>query len=308
LETMSYHEAMRRVLENTIDFHIHSGPDTWSGISGPTGGVRLLDDFEAAEMAKNAGMRGIVLKSHDMISSARAFLVRRKVPGIHVFGGVALNYPVGGINSTAVKSAVKFGEGLGRVVWLPTKDAANDVTPKSVERRRHFGRPGITITRNGELVPEMVEVLNAVAENDLVLATAHVGLEEKRTLLEETHRLGLRKVLITHPENRLSGIAMNIKVQQELTSKGAYLEYCFENTMPLSLEHTRIEQYVEAVRLIGPEHIILSTDFGQVYNPTPVDGLRMFIVSLLQQGLSQTDIDMMTKSNPALLLGLEKDD
>ncbi|MEM2094719.1 MAG: DUF6282 family protein [Candidatus Bathyarchaeia archaeon] len=302
---MSYLEVTRKALKDTIDFHIHSGPDTWSGISGPSGGTRLIDDFEAAEMAREAEMKGIVLKSHDMISSARAYLVSRKVPGIHVFGGVVLNYPVGGINPTAVKSAVKFGGGLGKVVWLPTKDAANDLTPKSVERRRSFGRPGLTITQEGELIPEMEEVLNVVAENDLVLATAHTSLEEKQILLEETHRLGLRKVLITHPESRLSGILMNIQVQREIVSRGAYLEYCFENTMPLSLEHIRIDQYVDAVRAIGPEHIILSTDFGQVYNPTPVDGLRMFIVSLIQRGLSQSDIDMMTKSNPAKLLGIE---
>ena len=301
---MSSLEVTKKALKDTIDFHIHSGPDTWSGISGPAGGARLFDDFEAAEMARDAGMRAIVLKSHDMISSARAYLVRKKVPGVLVFGGVVLNYPVGGLNCTAVQSSVKYGEGLGKVVWLPTKDAANDVTPKSVERRRRFGRPGITIAKNEELVPEMGEVLNAVVENNLVLATSHIGLEEKRILLEETHRLGLKKVLVTHPENRLSGVAMDINVQKELVSKGAYLEYCFENTMPLSLEHTTLDQYVEAIRTIGSDHIVLSTDFGQVYNPTPVDGLRMFIVSLQQRGLSQIHIDMMTKMNPARLLDL----
>jgi len=304
---MSSLEVTRKILKGTVDFHIHTGPDTWSGISGPVGGARLLDDFEAAEMARDAGMRAIVLKSHDMISSARAYLVRKKMSGVLVFGGVVLNYPLGGINSTAVESAVKYGEGLGKVVWLPTKDAANDVTPKSVERRRHFGRPGISIVENGELLPEMGEVLNAVAENNLVLATSHVGLEEKRILLEETHRLGLKKVLVTHPENRLSGIVMDINVQKELVSKGAYLEYCFENTMPLSLEHTTLDQYVEAIRSIGADHIILSTDFGQVYNPTPIDGLRMFIVSLQQRGLSQTEIDVMTKMNPAKLLDLKSE-
>ena len=301
---MSSLDAAKKALKDTIDFHIHSGPDTWSGISGPAGGAILFDDFEAAEMAKDAGMRAIVLKSHDMISSARAYLVRKKTPGILVFGGVVLNYPVGGLNSTAVQSSIKYGEGLGKVVWLPTKDAAHDMTPKSVERRRHFGRPGITIVRNGELVPEMRDVLNVVADNNLVLGTSHTGLEEKRILLEETRRLGLKKVLITHPENRLSGIVMDIDVQKELVSKGAYLEYCFENTMPLSLEHTTLDQYAEAMRTIGPSHIILSTDFGQVYNPTPVDGLRMFIVSLQQRGVSQTDIDVMTKMNPAKLLDL----
>ncbi len=301
---MSSLEAARKVLKDTIDFHIHSGPDTWSGISGPAGGGRLFDDFEAAEMAKDAGMRAVVLKSHDMISSARAYLVRKKTPGILVFGGVVLNYPVGGLNSTAVQSSLKYGEGLGKVVWLPTKDAAHDMTQKSVERRRHFGRPGIAIARNGELVPEMRDVLNVVAENNLVLGTSHTGLEEKRILFEETRRLGLKKVLVTHPENRLSGIAMNIDIQKEFVSKGALLEYCFENTMPLSLEHTTLDQYAEAIHTIGADHIILSTDFGQVYNPTPVDGLRMFIVSLQQRGLSQAEIDMMTKRNPAKLLDL----
>jgi len=40
-------------------------------------------------------MRGIVLKSHQDPTASLAYIVRKEVPGIEVFGGIALNRTVG---------------------------------------------------------------------------------------------------------------------------------------------------------------------------------------------------------------------
>jgi predicted metal-dependent phosphotriesterase family hydrolase len=50
----------------------------------------------------------------------------------------------------------------------------------------------------------------------------------------------------------------------------------------------------------------LSSDMGQSMNPTPTDALRDFITQLMNKGITQEQIDSMTRKNPARLLGLEK--
>ena len=55
---------------------------------------------------------------------------------------------------------------------------------------------------------------------------------------------------------------------------------------------------------MGPETTVLATDFGQVNNPDPVDGLRYYIAGMMDLGIGQADVDRMTRINPAWLLGL----
>ena len=86
-------------LAGIIDFHVHSGPD-----SRP----RSVGDLEIARIAKRAGMRGLVFKNHFTMTADRAWLAMEEVPGIDIFGGVALNHSVGGLNAEAVRQMVAF--------------------------------------------------------------------------------------------------------------------------------------------------------------------------------------------------------
>jgi len=72
-----------QTLEGTIDFHAHAAPD---------GTPRKMDVLELARLAKAAGMRAIVIKNHYEPTAALAYVVRKAVPGIEVFGGIALNF------------------------------------------------------------------------------------------------------------------------------------------------------------------------------------------------------------------------
>ena len=101
-------------LTGVIDFHCHSGPD-----SRP----RSVTDIEIARLTKRAGMRGLVFKNHYTMTADRAALAMHVVSGIEIFGGIALNRAVGGLNPEAVRQMVQFAGGRGKVVWLPTFDA-----------------------------------------------------------------------------------------------------------------------------------------------------------------------------------------
>ncbi|PYR43327.1 MAG: hypothetical protein DMF95_26085, partial [Acidobacteria bacterium] len=82
-----------RFLAGAIDIHVHSFPDNTD---------RSVDGLEAAILARTHGMRAIVLKNHSDPTAGLAYMVRKQVAGLEVFGGVDLNLPVGGMNAAAV--------------------------------------------------------------------------------------------------------------------------------------------------------------------------------------------------------------
>ena len=96
---------------------------------------------------------------------------------------------------------------------------------------------------------------------------------------------------------------MDLPGQQRLAKKGAFIEHCFANTMPFP-DRIHPMKMVEAIKAVGAEHCIMSTDFGQVYNPAPTEGMRVAIATMLKCGLSENEMELLVKVNPAKLLGL----
>src|SRR5213078_4759410 len=144
---------------------------------------RSIDSVDVAKLARDRGMRAIVLKSHYEPTATMAFIVRKEVPGIEVFGGIDLNLTVGGMNAAAVEHLTQVAGGWGRVVWMSTFDAENQV------RYSKENRPFVRVSRNGELLPETKAVIAAIARHrQLVLATGHVSAEEGLMLLREGKR------------------------------------------------------------------------------------------------------------------------
>ena len=75
------------------------------------------------------------MKNHYDPTAGLAYMVRKQVAGVEVFGGVDLNLPVGGMNPAAVEHMTQVSGGYGRVVWMSTFDAENQVST-----RRRAGR------------------------------------------------------------------------------------------------------------------------------------------------------------------------
>jgi len=66
-----------------------------------------------------------------------------------------------------------------------------------------------------------------------------------------------------------------------------------------------LDGIADAIRQVGPALSILSSDLGQQGNPLPPDGFGLFIQALRARGFSDRDLDVMSKQNPAKLLGLQ---
>src|SRR5262245_9637484 len=136
------------ILAGAIDVHAHQDPDS----VGPSTnqGPRGIDAIDLARLAKARGMRGLVIKEHYDESAGLAYLVRKEVPGVEVFGGIALNRPVGGINVAAVQHMADMKGGWGRIVWMPTWDAEH-----YVRRSNRPNLPFVPVSRSGELLPDV---------------------------------------------------------------------------------------------------------------------------------------------------------
>jgi hypothetical protein len=273
-------------LNGVIDIHAHTLPS-----SRP----RSIDAIELAKLAKQRGMRAIVIKDHYEPTAGQAYLVRKAVPGIEVFGGIVLNRSVGGINLSAVERMALMSGGYGRIVWLPTFDAENQV------KFSKENRPFVPVSRDGHLVPEVVELITFIKDHQLAIATGHVSAEEGLLVAHEAHRQGVQHIIITHPSEAL--IQMTIPQMQEAAKDGAYIEFVYSAL--LGKTAIPLADYVRAIRAVGPGSCILSSDFGQVENPPHPDGLAAYFKALLGAGISQADIDTMSKTNPARVLGLE---
>jgi hypothetical protein len=275
-----------RALAGAVDIHVHSYPDERP---------RSIHAIDVAKLAASRAMRAIVLKNHYESTAGTAYLVRAVVPNVEVFGGIALNLTVGGINSAAVEHMTRVSGGWGRIVWMPTFDAENQV------RFSKENRPFVSVSRNGDLLPEVKTVIGVIAKAGLVLATGHSSPDEGLMLLREGRRQGVRQMVVTHAIQE--PISMNAGQMQDAAKLGAFIEFVGGSPEgPGAAE--RLDRIAAAIRQVGPASSILSSDLGQQGNPLPPEGFAAFILALRARGFSDRDLDVMSKENPARLLGL----
>jgi predicted metal-dependent phosphotriesterase family hydrolase len=179
---------------------------------------------------------------------------------------------------------------------MPTFDAENQV------RFSKEQRPFVSVSRNGALLRETREVIGLVAKHNLVLETGHSSAVECLLLIGEGRRAGVQRMVVTHA--MIAPVHMTVAQMKEAASLGAYLEFVYNALIGPKPEFTFAE-YADAIRAVGPEHCILSSDLGQAVNPLHPDGLAAFFAGLKQAGITQAEIELMSRTNPARVLGLD---
>jgi hypothetical protein len=269
-------------LEGAVDLHVHSAPDV---------DRRRFNDLELARAAKDAGVGAILIKSHQNSTVERAWLVSQCVPGVRVYGGLVLNETVGGLNPAAVRLALELG---ARQIWMPTRSAQN-------HRLHHGLSGGISILdEHGEPLAIVEEILRAIAQSDCIVGTGHLSPEETSVLIDLAGKLGVKKILVTHPE--WGPTYHSYQAQKEIARlPNVFFERCFVSTTHLcgSVPFETIER---AIIESGVERTILSTDLGQPETPPPAEGLRLYAERLRSTGFSVDQIRAMMATNPEHLL------
>ena len=192
-------------MRGAFDPHVHIAPDF---------APRRVTDLELAERCLELGLAGFGLKSHYTATAERAAVVSAAVPGIRALGTITLNHSVGGLNATAVEVAARQG---ARIVWLPTVSSVNEFgevehadpdgkVPVWVRFELDLRASGVrpaavpVVDDDGAPLPELLEVLQVVANHDLVLATGHLARDEIFTVVDAAIAAGVNTIVVTHPE------------------------------------------------------------------------------------------------------------
>jgi Family of unknown function (DUF6282) len=282
-------------ITDLIDTHFHSGPDVFG---------RALDDEQGAQLYKDHGMGGIVLKNHVTSTADRAWFVRKHLAGIKVFGGIALNAAVGGINPDAVQWMWRMQGGYGRCVWFPTVDSDHHV--------KHFqdAPEGIKVLGpDGNVLPAVREVLKICAQQKLVVNTGHLSPAEALAVIAAARDQNVERIIVTHAQFEV--VNMSLEEMRKAVMMGAKIELCAAGTLMGPQAHlpwmrawrqVRIQESVEAIQKIGPKNFVLGTDLGQSGNPSHADGLQMYVSELMANGIMKDQIQTMGREVAGSLL------
>jgi hypothetical protein len=267
---------------------------------------RAVDDDELASLAASREMEAIVFKNHITLTADRAWLARKHVPGIKVFGGIVLNRAVGGINPQAVEWMWRMQGGYGRVVWFSTFDADNHV------KQRGTGTEGLRVVDDrGAVVPAARGVLKICARQRLVVHTGHMSADQALALIAAAREEGCDRIVVTHAQFEVVG--MTEAHMKKAASMGAKMELCALGILvgpEAHLEWMRdsvrvpLAETAKCITNVGAQHFVLGTDLGQTGNPTPADGLQMFVAGLAAEGITAHQLTTMGRETPgALLMG-----
>jgi len=291
--------AVDNLLIGTVDLHCHSGPSPMP---------RRITHAEAARQADEAGFRAIVAKCHyhDTVTDILAMAPLLDGLDVKVFGGIALNSQNGGLNPFAVDRSLKMG---GKVVWFPTISSAAHVAhvARDEQARAHFQPRGmmqsdeISIFRpDGDLRPEVHQIIGLAREAGALISTGHLGPAPARALVEAAVAAGHDRLVVSHP-NFVAGIGR--QQAAELAGLGAVIEH--ELGHYHQERRFKFSELLEWIDIIGPERTSLASDLGQAGNALPVEAYRQCVAGLLDSGLSERDIRLMIRDNPARLIGLD---
>ncbi|HBM97734.1 TPA: hypothetical protein DD394_09775 [bacterium UBP9_UBA11836] len=279
-------------LEGVVDMHVHTAPDLIR---------RTYNDLELTNAAIKAGARAIVIKGHHCQTVARASLCNAYNRASHkensfvMYGGLVLNYEAGGLNAKAVRTALEMG---AKVIWLPTIDAEN-------EYRKRGKSGGIKVTDScGTLVKELKDIFILLREYDAVLATGHISPEEIRCVVDGARNFGVNKIVVTHPEYWI--VDMSLEQQSELIADyRVVVERCFRQPLKNSQWISNAARNLEAIRKIGSDNTILSTDCGNPANPPWEEAMKQYLQFMVNNGVSLEAIKNMTQTLPKRLLGID---
>jgi hypothetical protein len=337
-------ELSRELLRGALDIHVHAGPHLFSSPrrvdpfeaarEARDAGMRAIVYMDVFEISSGTAW----LVNRQLAREDAATDTPPPAP-FHTYGGIILNTIYDGTNPRAVQTALEYGDGAKFVsfgahsTWFKasTEGRIVDGEPRLFQdldpsfAARELART-IRIPVDGPVGSELDAILGLIAERpEVVLLTGHVSGPEALRLVDLARRYGIGRVLV-------SGLAveeLTLDQQREVVDKGALLErsiaqyigtegipkthYYVERELMDELvydptfrgtKHGGLPGLAAQIAAIGPEHIVLSTDYGVRSLPTPVEGMRQAIGCLLDLDVDEPSIRTMVRDAPARLLGL----
>jgi len=281
------------ILQGAVDLFTHANPDRLP---------RQYNDFELAAVAAAAGLRSVVHRHAYVSTAERARLVKIST-GFDMLGAVVLNDTLGGINPYAAEHALDMGAAL---VGLPTLSAAayRADLGRRLPQRLHglltFG-PGnlTTCDADGNVLPELKDVLATTLEHNAVLNLGYVSLEEQLTVATLASGMGLRKIVVTDP------FVSDAELDALLAIEGMFieLETCSQlPDTPLLIDTGGIPFILNVLKRAGTDRVVISSDGGG-FGASPPEQLAWALDGLRGAGISNADLCKLVRDNPIKMVG-----
>lgn len=283
------------IIKQAIDLHVHIGPEI----------IPRKYTAQTLAEAERGKLGGAVLKNH--FYPTAAMFDQQSIKGIELYGSIVLNNAVGGMNPEAVYAASLVSK-KPLIVWFPTINAeqflrtnkyeiaSEWVEDKSLKLKSAEETNPVKVTENSELLPETKQVIEMIAQVKGVLATGHIAAEESILVAKYARSLNV-PVVITHPIYQ--HINMTVEQQEELAKLGCYMEQPYSM---YSMDRISIKDIAEQIKAVGSASVILSSDVGQTFSPSPSEALKQFAEKLMAEGITLNDIKQMMVINPSQLL------
>lgn len=289
-------------LKDVVDLHVYCLPCVY---------MRLFDEIEIARQMRSVGYRAFVSKRHHCCNADSAKLAAKYVPGIEVFGGIVLNWAVGGLNPQAVDAAILMG---AKIVWFGNMHAGTlskepfysqydwqnipaDHIYKTRPIKPYLKAPPINVIDldTGKVVPPVYDIIDLIADaGDIILNTCHISYKECEALIPEARKGGVTRIMVDHAHR------FTIEEQKKLADMDAYMEY------DIPKDESRHPKIADMIKAVGASRCVITSGMGAATHCHPIDEMRHIMMSLRLQGISEKDIDLMTKITPAKLLALDE--
>ena len=247
-------------------------------------------------------MAGVLFLDHTYNTTTMAKTINEMNFHTKAFGTIMLNEAVGGLNPSVVEIALGLGT---KQIQMPTYsskahfDAYGDDQKIFPYKKRV--KPMVLLDDKGRLIPEVEEILGLMKGMESFLGTGHISPLEIDRLVNRAKELKIRMVM-NGVSTDMPGIP--VEDQKKWADEQVFMEHHYMAMTDVPHRTTPVGAIVEQIRAVSADRCVLGTDSGSVRLPDNVASLENFVSRLLEAGLTEKEIDTMTRRNPRILLGI----
>ena len=280
-------------LEGMYDLHIHPAPSIQK---------RRFTALEAVKLANEERMAGVLFLDHTYNTTMVADTVNEMGFQTKAFGSIMLNEAVGGLSPSVVEIALALG---AKQIEMPTYsskahfDAYGDDQKIFPYKKR--GKPIYILDEYGRLIPEAEEILDLMKGTNSFLASGHLSTLEVDAIVKRAKEVG-GKVMISSVSTDMPGYPL--EAQKKWAADHIFMEHDYMALTDVPHVRTPITTLVGQIRAVGAERCVLGTDSGNMKLPDNVASMKDFLGRLIEAGFTDKEIDLMTRRNPRILLGI----
>jgi hypothetical protein len=280
-------------LEGMYDLHMHPAPSIQK---------RKFTALESVRRGSEERMGGLLFLDHTYNTQSMADTINEMGLHTRAYGAIMLNEAVGGINPSVVEIALALGT---KQIQMSTYSSRNHQSMYGDDQKifpyKKRVKPYYILDDDGRLLPQIEEILELIKGTNSVLGCGHLSVPEVDVLVKRAIEQGCRVLA-----NAVSTDMPNYPVdaQKRWADQGAFIEHAYMAITEVPHVTVPVERIVEQIRTVGAERCVLGTDSGNMRLPDNVTALSNFVEKLMGAGITDKEIDRMTRANPPIVLGI----